>query len=66
MTEISQEELSSNLYITILYPFRECRNIKIYTFERVSGTCGPSQIRTDLTDPADGPNGSIRISDLGP
>ncbi len=29
----------------------------------VSGTRGPSQIHTDLTDPADGPNGSIRIGD---
>ncbi len=28
----------------------------------VSGTRGPSQVRTDLTDPADGPNGSVRIS----
>ncbi len=33
-------------------------------FFPVSGTRGPSQIRMDLTDPADGPNGSIRISDL--
>ncbi len=32
--------------------------------QRVSGTRGPSQIRTDRTDPADGPNGSIKIGDL--
>ena len=31
------------------------------TFIRVSGTRGPSQIRTDLTNPADGLIGSIRI-----
>ncbi len=31
---------------------------------RVSGTRGPSQIRTDLTDLADGLNGSIRICNL--
>ncbi len=30
----------------------------------VSGTRGPSQICTDLTDPANGPNGSIRIGNL--
>ncbi len=38
--------------------------LDIIQFKWVSGTRGPSQIRTDLTDPTHGPNGSIRIGEL--
>ena len=40
------------------------QNSEKKTWKWVSGTRGPSQIRTDLTDPTHGPDGSIRIGEL--
>ncbi len=45
-------------HMDVFFTFCLCR------FQWVSGTRGSSQIRTDLTDPAHGPDGSIGIGEL--